>query len=106
MGGILRCAGGWRASSARNHRTHPSEISSTTKSLPPNFDQADTDAIFAGFGFRSHAELAEEDACRGSTAIMGMRDESMGRGLPNATWRCPRLSVYLDGSVHWFENLK
>ena len=26
-----------------------------------DFDQADTDAIFAGFGFRSHAELAEEN---------------------------------------------
>ena len=28
--------------------------------LAADFDQADTDAIFAGFGFRSHAELAEE----------------------------------------------
>ena len=26
--------------------------------LAADFDQADTDAIFAGFGFRSHAELA------------------------------------------------
>ena len=28
--------------------------------LATGFNQADTDAIFAGFGFRSHAELAEE----------------------------------------------
>ena len=30
------------------------------KVLAANFDQADTDVIFAGFGFRSHAELAGE----------------------------------------------
>ena len=29
--------------------------------LAADFDQADTDAIFAGFGFRSHAELAGEN---------------------------------------------
>ena len=28
--------------------------------LAADFNQADTDAIFAGFGFRSHKELAEE----------------------------------------------
>ena len=30
--------------------------------LAADFDQSDTDKIFAGFGFRSHAELAEEEA--------------------------------------------
>ena len=29
--------------------------------LAADFDQSDTDAIFAGFGFRSHAALADEN---------------------------------------------
>ena len=29
--------------------------------LAADFDQADTDAIFAGFGFRSHAALEETE---------------------------------------------
>ena len=29
--------------------------------LAADFDQAETDAIFAGFGFRSHAALAGEN---------------------------------------------
>ena len=59
MGRTL-CRPGGRLAQLKN-RTPASGISSITRYLPPNFNQADTDAIFAGFGFRSHAELAEDE---------------------------------------------